>query len=208
MKKLLIVGIGLFFLLPFTNNSAQTIAQSTGSYYELAQEYSVQGKEMSKEEEERCLKNISPELKAKLEEVKKLDKVKYYSLLRQAGYLLSYSPPMEFHGTGSRSYTSDPKFYLDQHKKKVELEVNVEYFALKYKNSDIASQQKIKSELQSALNQLFDIREFQKQEEVKQLEKRLQELKESLQARKQNKSEIVQRRIQEMLGDSKYLRWE
>ena len=51
------------------------------------------------------------------------------------------------------------------------------------------------------------MREAQKQEEVKQLEKRLQDLKESLQMRKQNKEEIVNRRIQELLGNSKYLRW-
>ena len=83
--------------------------------------------------------------------------------------------------------------HLENHpqmKKQKELEIDVELYALKYKNADNASQQKIKSDLQAALNQLFDIRESQKQDEVKQLQKRLQELQESLQARKQNKNEI------------------
>ncbi len=93
-------------------------------------------------------------------------------------------------------------------KKEKELEIDAELLALKIKNEDGSTQQKLKGELAGVLNQLFEIKEKRKETEIKQLEKRLQELKESIQARKQNKNEIVQRRIQEMLGDSRYLRWE
>ena len=45
----------------------------------------------------------------------------------------------------------------EQMKKQKELEIDVEIYALKYKNADNTNQQKIKSDLQTALNQLFDI---------------------------------------------------
>ena len=217
MKKLLIIVAAGMLVLSFLNVKGQNTNSNSGlssAYGDLEREYvaQVQGGEMTKEEEERYLKNLSPEMKVKLEEVKKLNKNKYYQLLRETSFSYSwgslFNQPIA--GTG-KAYTLLEGAYKErneQMKKQKELEVDVELCALRYKNADNASQQKIKSELQAALNQLFDIRESQKQDEVKQLQKRLQELQESLQARKQNKSEIVQRRIQELLGDSKYLRWE
>ncbi len=216
MKKLTAILIFTLLVLPFVKTLPQETKSSSGTlaqvYTDLAQAYSVQGGEMSKEEEERLLKNLSPETKAKLEEVKKLNKNKYYQLLRETSYSFGwsslFSPALSSTGKAYTVYEEAAKERNEQMKKQKELEIDVELYALKYKNADNASQQKIKTDLQAALNQLFDIRESQKQDEVKQLQKRLQDLQESLQARKQNKSEIVQRRIQELLGDSKYLRWE
>lgn len=210
MKKLTGILIFILLALPFVKILPQATTDNNGAltqvYSELAQAYSVQGGELSKEEEERLLKNLSPEMKAKLEEVKKLNKNKYYQLLRETSYSFGWNT---LSGKAlSIIYEGALKERNEQMKKQKELEVDVELYALKYKNADNASQQKIKTDLQASLNQLFDIRESQKQDEVKQLQKRLQELQESLQARKQNKNEIVQRRIQELLGDSKYLRWE
>jgi hypothetical protein len=217
MKTRITLLAFVIFALPFVKNISQDESSSSGVvaqlYNNLAQVYTVQGKEMTKEEEERLLKNLSPEIKAKLEEVKKLNKNKYYELLR--GSYSFYTPQPSIAGTYSLSagkafatLEDSYKERNEQMKKEKELEIDVELYALKCKSADKANQQNLKKDLQTALSQLFDIRESQKQEEVKQLEKRLQELKESLQARKQNKDEIVQRRIQELLGDSRYLRWE
>ncbi len=215
MKKLTIILTLALLALPLVKTLSQETKSSSGTlaqvYTDLERAYSVQGGELSKEEEERLLKNLSPEMKAKLEEVKKLNKNKYYQLLRETSYSFGWNTffsPKVSTGKALSVYEETYKEQNEQMKKQKELEVDVELYALKYKNADNASQQKIKTDLQAALNQLFDIRETQKQEEVKQLQKRLQELQESLQARKQNKNEIVQRRIQELLGDSKYLRWE
>lgn len=216
MKKLTGILIFILLALPFVKILPQATTDNSGEltqvYSALAQTYSVQGGELSKEEEERLLKNLSPEMKAKLEEVKKLNKNKYYQLLRETSYSFGwntlFSPTVSSTGKTLTLYEEAYKERNEQMKKQKELEVDVELYALKYKNADNANQQKIKTDLQASLNQLFDIRESQKQDEVKQLQKRLQELQESLQARKQNKNEIVQRRIQELLGDSKYLRWE
>jgi hypothetical protein len=217
MKKVILIIAAFVMVFGFSSTKAQStnINGLAQEYVDVEREYltQFQGKEMSKEEEERYLKNLSPEMKTKLEEVKKLNKNKYYQLLREASYAHnwgSYFAPTAAYSTGRAlaEFEEASKARNEQMKKQKELEIDVEIFALKFKNSDNTTQQKLKSDLQSALNQLFDIKELQKQEEVKQLEKRLQELKESLQARKQNKGEIVQRRIQELLGDSRYLRWE
>ena len=216
MKRIIVIAVLLL-------TSKQLLSQASGfsfgsgesAYKELAQAYSVQGKEMSKEEEEKILKNLSSEMKSKLEEIKKLNKNKYYQLLREVSYSAPYF--MKNEGYFSRNNLAVAGFSADdaaakeefaQQKKEQELEIEMELLTLKCKSAEKADQQKMKADLTSVLNKLFDIRETQKQEEVKKLEKRLQELKESLQMRKQNKDEIVQRRIQELLGDSKYLRWE
>ena len=205
MKRIVLTYAAIFLVLPFVKNIAQDMAQSTGAYDKLVQEYTVQaqGKEMSKKEEEDRLSRLTPEVRAKMEEIKKLNKNKYNQLLRS-----SFPYGVFSDGDGDETVLAGLFNSSEDQKKEKELEINAELLALKYKNADANSQQKMKNDLTNTLNQLFDIRESHKQDEVKRLEKRLQELKESLQARKQNKNEIVQRRIQEMLGDSRYLRWE
>ncbi len=201
MKKLTSLFVFVMLVVPFVKTLPQETTNNTGAlaqiYSELAHGYSVQGKEMSKEEE-KLLKTIPAEIKTKLEEVKKLNKNKYYELLRIFPYGVA-----SFNGPFEGLIGSQPDLI-----KQKELEVYVELLSLKYKNSDASVQSKLKSDLLAKLSELFEIREAQKEREVKKLEERLRDLKKSLQARKQNKNEIVQRRIQELLGDSKYLRWE
>lgn len=207
MRKILFVLSAWIMLL----TSWKIVGQTSGTYNEYLSQYKdaeniiaqIQGKEMSKEEEEKILKTMSAEMRSKLEEIKKLNKNKYYQLLRSSfpfGYLSTAFSNQEVY-TGLLNSNESLK-------KEKDLEIDAELLALKIKNADGNTQQKLKSELAGVLNQLFDIRESKKESEIKQLEKRLQDLKESIQARKQNKNEIVQRRIQEMLGDSRYLRWE
>lgn len=207
MKKLFVLFAAIIAGALFGTDSFAQIAYS-GSVDSYLQEYQLgqtyQGKEMSKEEEEKLLKSLTPEVRAKMEEIKKLDKNKYYQLLRSRF-------PFGVYTTGSPiALTEMAGLYNsgESLKKEKLLEIDVELLALKLKNSDGGSLQKIKSEMIEKLSELFEIKESQKQKEVERLEKRLQELKESLQYRKQNKNEIVQRRIQELIGDSRYLKWE
>lgn len=209
MKKLVLVFFAMILIVPPLKTTGQNTTGSSGitsTYQDVERAYiaQVQGKEMSKEQEEKILKTMSEEMKTKLGEIKKLDKNKYYQLLRSrfpwgVGNIGSDNSLVEVYGLA---------FSGENEKKEKELEIDVELLALKIKNADKDSQQKIKNELSSKLADLFDMKEEKKQKEIQQLEKRLQDLKESLQYRKQNKNEIVQRRIQELLGDSKYLRWE
>ena len=206
MKKIYLFNGAALILLSGIQIKAQDKAVKAYSDQLLSSGILPGGKEMSKEEEQKLISKLSPEMKSKLEEIKKLNKDKYYQLLRQTSFFGVWSIsedapiaiPGNFFNSGERS---------EQYKKQKELEINVELLALKYKNANASDQSKIKSDLSNTLSQLFEMREAQKQEEVKQLEERLQDLKESLQMRKQNKEEIVNRRIQELLGNSKYLRW-
>lgn len=206
MKKLTLLFVLVILAYPFVKTLPQETTNNSGAltqvYTDLERVYSVQGGELSKKEEEERLSRLTPEVRAKMEEIKKLNKNKYNQLLRSSfpfGVISSGNSEAVLAGLFNSS---------ENQKKEKELEIDAELLALKYKGADSNSQQKMKNDLTNTLNQLFDIREAQKQDEVKRLQKRLQELQESLQARKQNKNEIVQRRIQELLGDSRYLRWE
>ncbi len=212
MKKLIAIFILLLSLGLNANLYSQEYALAAGEYLETylnsPQEYSTGhyfGKEVSKEQEEKILQSLSLEMKAKLLEIKKLDKNKYQQLLRgfPYGYFSSWSYDGNKPALIAGLEGSDKSY-----KKEKELEIDVELLALKYKGQDSQSQQKTKTELYSKLSELFEIKESDKEADIKKLEKRLSELKESLKERKQNKEEIVQRRIQELLKDAKYLRWE
>ncbi|RJQ62435.1 MAG: hypothetical protein C4517_06475 [Stygiobacter sp.] len=207
MKRKMILLVIALLLCGSRQILPQAATYSSGNaeslYKELAQAYTVQGKEMSKDEEEKLLKNLSSEMKEKLEEIKKLNKEKYQQLLRSSSYANVFST-----GYAQAEGVFGLRGLSEKYRKGQELEIDMELLTLKYKNADKTEQQKLKSDLQVVLNKLFDIRESQKEGEVINLEKRLQELKESLQVRKQKKDEIVQRRIQELLGDSKYLKWD
>ncbi|MFA7418762.1 MAG: hypothetical protein WCZ90_03675 [Melioribacteraceae bacterium] len=214
-QKIFLLLIVLLFggktILP--QSSGYSLGQTESLYSELAQAYTLQGKEMSKEEEDKLLKNLSAEVKEKLAEIKKLNKNKYFQLLREASHSYRFNGswtlgPSLATGKSLNNYEETLKEQKEKAKKQAELEIDVELLALKYKDADSNAKEKIKNDLSGVLGVLFNIREEQKQEEVKRLEKRLQDLKESLQARKQVKGEIVQRRIQELLGDSKYLKWD
>lgn len=173
--------------------------------YEMQRNYGLANTkkkgEMSREQEEKILMTLTPEIKSKMEEIKKLDKVKYYRLLNSLkfGYSLDFTEPVV-------SWNQSSTTKKDLKKEKL-LEIDVQLLALKYKNADTASRSKIKSDLTATLSDLFDIREAKKQKEVEQLETRLQKLNESLKARKQNKAVIIERRIQELFGNPKYLEW-
>ncbi|MEW6508186.1 MAG: hypothetical protein AB1432_10620 [Bacteroidota bacterium] len=208
MKRILFVIVSWIILVPNLELSAQT----SNSYKEDLAQYKdagsiyltqVQGKEMSKEEEEKLLRNLSPEIRIMMEEIKKLNKNKYYQLLRSTfpfGNLIT--------GYSNQEVLKSLLSSGENLKREKELEIEAELLALRIKKSDSITQPKLRNELAGVLNELFDIKETKKEAEIKQLEKRLQELKESIQARKQNKNEIVERRMQEMLGDSRYYRWE
>lgn len=66
---------------------------------------------------------------------------------------------------------------------------------------------RIKAELTILLNELFDIREQNKQGEIKHLEEELARLKGTMAERRKNKSQIVTSRMEELLDEETSLRW-
>ena len=66
---------------------------------------------------------------------------------------------------------------------------------------------RIKAELTTLLNELFDIREQNKQGEIQHLEHELARLKGTMAERRKNKSQIVTLRMEELLDEETSLRW-
>jgi len=101
----------------------------------------------------------------------------------------------------------DPGLY-EQKKKQESLERRSHQLAVKYRDSKNQKvRTKIKKELSAALSQLFDLREADREQEIKHLTQRLDHLKSMLAERKKKKQQIVERRMQEMLGEIDVLTW-
>jgi hypothetical protein len=66
---------------------------------------------------------------------------------------------------------------------------------------------RIKLELRTLLDRLFDIREQNKQGEIKHLEEELARLKSTMAERRKNKSQIVTGRLEELLDEKSSLKW-
>jgi hypothetical protein len=88
------------------------------------------------------------------------------------------------------------------------LESEVAELSGRYRES-ISDQEKvtIRAELVEKLSALFDLREDEKREEMKRLERRLAELGRIIEERSQNKDAIVERRAQGLTGGRGALEW-
>jgi len=153
---------------------------------------------ISKEDENEYLKNASPEIKEYFKQIKESDEHRYYSLLREY-YFSSLRYPM------MRKLEADMQ---NNQKEIIEQEIMTEAFAAKYKKANSDEKQKIRQDLERSLTALFDLKENQREIEVRELEAQLKELKDKMNVRNKNRAAIFKRRMEELLGDSKYLEWE
>ena len=154
--------------------------------------------QMTEEEEKEYLKSLNPNLRADLEEIKKLDKERYYDLLRDAHFTRFDFPFMD----------KSEKERMEVDRKITEYNISTELLALKYQSAKDSDKSKIKSDLIKKLGELFELKEQQRKIEVAQLQKELEELKKSLQVRKNNKDAIVMKRFNELTGMGDYLDWD
>ncbi len=165
------------------------------------------GEKMTEKEEQQYLEKITnPQIKKELQEIKKLDERKYYSLLRETSFLSL--PSLYSVGTGEVSIVGGEREENDLRKQITELEIYSEVLGVKYKNAGQADKQKLADQLKDTLGKIFDLRENQRKEEVEKLEKKLTELKESIKIRKDNKQQIVEDRFRTLTGKGKYLKWD
>ncbi len=155
--------------------------------------------QLSHEDEQEYLKNIKSELKLKLKEIKENDKERYADLLRELHW-----KNME----RSFMHMGKEKEMIEKDKQIIEYEILTESLAFEYQKSSQSEKTKIKKELKKNLGQLFDLKETQREKEVKLLEERIVKLKEKITSRKKNKDIIIRRRTEELLGENDYLEWE
>jgi hypothetical protein len=155
--------------------------------------------QMSEDEEREYLKSLNPNLRADLEEIKKLNKERYYDLLRDAHFTRFDFPFM-----GKRE-----KEEMEVEKRIAEYNISTELLGLKYQTAaNNSAKSEIKGVLIKKLGELFELKETQRKMEVAQLQKELEELKKSLEVRKNNKDAIVQKRFNELTGMGDYLDWD
>ena len=155
--------------------------------------------ELSSEDEQEYLKNIDSDLKLKLQQIKQFNQQKYVEYLQELrwrGMELSYM------------HMGKEKEMIKREQQIVEYNILTESLAIEYQKASSAEKEKIKKELEKNLNNLFDLKEMQRESEVKVLEVEIKKLKQKIASRKNNKSTIIRRRTEELLGEEKYLEWE
>ncbi len=95
---------------------------------------------------------------------------------------------------------------------------SVELYAEEYFNRFIApyitggkdkpvEKEKLQNEIKGRLNQLFELREVERQNRITRLEKELTELKASVVTRDKNKEEIIAQRLKKLIGLPGNLKW-
>ena len=168
--------------------------------------WGVASSKMSQEDEEKYLEKLSAEIKKQLLEIKQLDEKKYYSLLRKSSSLRGFYSISDFSGV---SIINENKEQNQLRKKIREMEIASEALGIKHQHAKSQDDKnKIESQLQTTLSQIFDLRETQRMEEVEKLEQKLAELKESMNLRNSNKQAIIEERLRTLIGKDRYLRWD
>lgn len=165
---------------------------------EVPEILSSYGQDISKEDEAKILGRLPADVKADLLKVKELDEEQYKELLFSASHL----------GYEYYAYSSQfEKEMVENNKRINELDLQTETLGIQYIHANAQERTKIKKELQSKLEILFDLKEKERRNQVEILERELAELKSSLEIRKRNKADIILRRLSELIGKDEYLEW-
>ncbi len=145
------------------------------------------------------ISGIDPDLAQSYRELKTEAPKQYRSLMRNAFFTMKR---ME------RIRRRSPERY--EHQKKIHvMEARTRILGIKFRRSeDEREKDKIRDEMRTMLDTLFDLREKDRQAEIKRLEKELARLRESLTLRRKNKDRIIERRIDELTGVLDELHWD
>jgi len=193
MKTIIMIIFGISFAAD--NLFAQVVIDEPGT--PLAPlDYRVG---VGEQDEKIILESLPPKLKNELLKIKELDAERYQELLRETSY-----SRYEVYVGYMESYERER---YETEKQVRELELFTEALGIRYGHADDNEKPKIINDLNSKLNQLFDMKEKARSLEVEFLEQELAQLKESLKVRKSNKGEIINRRLNELIGKGDYLDW-
>ncbi|MEW6368290.1 MAG: hypothetical protein AB1714_26975 [Acidobacteriota bacterium] len=102
---------------------------------------------------------------------------------------------------------NDPAGY-ESRIEEIRLEQRSLYLSQQYRaTKDPAAQARVKQELTTVLDHLFDIRGRNREAEIRALEAEIGRLKEALAARQHNREAILKGKLEEMLGESPVREW-
>jgi len=152
---------------------------------------------MNAKDEKESLKKFSEATQKYLEVLKNNSKQKYYQYLNQGRFQL-YTTSEDF------AYYSNQN---ERSKKILELDIQTDALGTQYQKANDAEKAKLKDELKKKLYELFELKESERKEEYERLREKLDKLKETLNERQKFKDEIVKRKMEELIGESKHIRW-
>ena len=99
------------------------------------------------------------------------------------------------------------KFKTAQYKKKIEESKSIYNFPFGNRAKK-PSAKKLRAELEQLVPKLFDLREMNRQDEVKRIGEELKLLQEALQERKKNRARSIDHRLKELLGEARRFEWD
>jgi hypothetical protein len=139
------------------------------------------------------IKKNDPSLYNRVSDLKKNDSVKYEHLIKIAFNMFAM--------------TKDLGSNLDKDiTRAISLEWDVRELSQKYDKAQDVDKTKIKNEIKTKLNEIFDIKTKVMELRVKKLEERLKDLKDNISKRRENKETIVNQRLNQLTKE-KYLNW-
>jgi len=133
----------------------------------------------------------------KLLELKEIDSPKYEQIL-----VGKYGEMLELKKL-EKENTEMYKILL----KAIQLEDKSMTLAEQYRKASQSEKDKIIKDLKTVLNELFDLREKEREYRIKELEKEIAYLKELLEQRKSHKEEIIQEKLDDLTGKNEWLQW-
>ena len=192
MKRIILI-----FLIGLTGFSGM-LAQEEGQQKKKRRTSAAQQEQNLEKKAMSYLDVENPEHKARLLEIKEKHP---YVYKREIGAVLREKRKLE------RVKKRDP----EKHKRlqaiqKLDRETRSLGFDYKQAESD-EDKAKIKKALESALNQLFELREAERNDEISRLERQLEELKQSVKNRAKNRAQIVKTRLESLTGEDRDYRW-
>ena len=102
---------------------------------------------------------------------------------------------------------TDPERY-ELNEKILRMEIQCRNLKFDYMEPASKDEKKgIEKKLKAILPELFDLREKDREFELKRLEKEIAEMKDIMVNRKKHKAEIIERHLNELLQEEEYMRW-
>ncbi len=156
---------------------------------------------VSAEEEKKFLEKLSPETRNELLDLKKIDPKAYNKIIWKSRF------NFEFNTFSVGSFFSKDKEEAKKAKEASEMEIYTQILGAKIQHANGSERDKLKKELRSKLDKLFEMKQAKRKKELEQLRDKISELSKSIDKRQMNKESIIQRRMEELTGESEYLKW-
>ncbi|MFH1226621.1 MAG: hypothetical protein V1701_01805 [Planctomycetota bacterium] len=152
----------------------------------------VEEPQINKEEIYGFLKEFDPERLEKIQLLEKENPELFMRVLQEANQRLIKLKELK---------ERDPARY-QQMMTEHTMERSVRDLSKKYRESQTPQEKEtIKNEMRQTLDKIFELKELQRETEIKKLEEEVNKLKEKMKKRKTNKDKIIDRRIKIMTGE-------